>query len=69
MEVEGRFGDLPPAPEHQPAAERPVYVLRIRAEPGMSKTDETRSLRHALKAMLRHYRFCCISIVPEKPQG
>lgn len=66
MSVEGRFTDLPPAPERKPAAERPVYVLRIRAEPGVSKTDETHALRHALKGMLRHHRFRCLSIVPEK---
>jgi hypothetical protein len=63
-DIEGRFSDLQPEPI--PAAERPVYVLRIRAEP---HTDETHAIRHALKAMLRHYGFRCLSIVPEKPQG
>lgn len=63
--IEGRFSDVAPV-ERKPASERPVYVLRIRAEPGVGKSEETHALRHALKAMLRRYRFCCLSIVPEK---
>lgn len=66
MSVEGRFSDLPPEPERTPASERQVYTLRIRAEPGI---DETRSIRHLLKTMLRAWGLRCISIVPEKPQG
>jgi hypothetical protein len=51
-EPEGRFSDLP-------AAARPVYILTLRAEPGV---DDTRALRALLKAALRRYGLRCLSI-------
>ena len=64
-EIEGRFSDLAPSAP-TPAAERQVYTLRIRAEPG---TDEKQALRALLKAMLRRLGWKCLTIVPEKPEG
>lgn len=53
-EPKGRFADLK-------ASERPTFNLLVRAEPGV---DETRALRHLLKAMLRGYGVRCLSIKP-----
>ena len=52
-EPEARFRDLE-------AAERPVYQLQVRAEPGV---DENRALRWLLKSMLRRFGIKCLSIV------
>lgn len=52
-EPEGMFRDAP-----RPI-ERPVYEITVRAGPGV---DDTRALRHALKAMLRRFRLQCIDI-------
>lgn len=59
-EPEGRFSDAPRAP----AAERPVYKLSVRAEPGV---DEVRSLRWLLKGMLRQFGLRCVDIRREPP--
>jgi hypothetical protein len=40
-------------------AERPVYQLRVRGEPGV---DEIRALRALLKSMLRRFGLRCLSI-------
>jgi hypothetical protein len=44
------------------AKSRPVYVLRLRAEPGI---DPIRSLRWLLKTTLRQGGLRCISIVED----
>jgi hypothetical protein len=50
---------------------RPVFVLRLRPEPACA--DPTRSLRAALKLLLRKFRLRCISIEeraePAGPEG
>jgi hypothetical protein len=61
-EPEGLFSDVKP----RPAAERQVYTLKIRAEPGV---NETRQLRLLLKVMLRWFKFKCLSVVPDKPES
>jgi hypothetical protein len=42
------------------AAERPLFVLTLRPEPGV---DGTRALRRFLKVALRSFRLRCISAV------
>jgi hypothetical protein len=42
-----------------PANQRPICVLRLRAEPGI---DAVRALRFALKFLLRRLGLKCISI-------
>jgi hypothetical protein len=42
--------------------ERPVYVLRLRPEPGI---DGARALRFALKRLLRDYGMRCLGARPE----
>jgi hypothetical protein len=39
------------------AIRRPIFVLRLRAEPG---ADAVRKLRALLKTMLRRYRLRCL---------
>jgi hypothetical protein len=58
-EPEGRFTDVPP-----PAADRPVYKLLVRAEPGV---DGVRALRWLLKGMLRRFGLRCLDIRREPP--
>jgi len=41
------------------ADERPLFKLTLRFEPGC---DGVRSLRWALKALLRRFKFRCISV-------
>lgn len=53
-EPEGRFRDLPPR-----EAPRPVYQITVQAGPGV---DETRALRHLLKALLRRLSLRCVDI-------
>jgi hypothetical protein len=43
--------------------ERPIYVLRIRAEP---HAEQVRALRWLLKSMLRQCGWKCLSIDEEK---
>lgn len=59
-EPEGRFSDLPPAPA---ASDRPVFCMRVRAEP---RVDPIRALRWLLETMLRQYGLRCVSIEEEK---
>jgi hypothetical protein len=63
-EPEGRFRDAPSAPAR--AAERPVYQLSVRGEPGV---DEIRALRWMLKNMLRSWGLRCVHIRREPPMG
>ena len=42
---------------------RPIYVVRLRAEPG---ADGIRSLKAFLKLALRRYRLRCISLCEER---
>ena len=44
-----------------PAQARPIFVLRLRAEPHL--TDPIRSLRALLKAALRRYGLRCLEAV------
>jgi hypothetical protein len=60
-DVEGRFSDLEPA---TPTSERPVFTLRLQAEPGV---EPIRQLRWALKMALRRYGFRCVYIRREPP--
>ncbi len=60
----GLFRDLPGAPQHPAAADRPVYRLMIRAEPGV---NAIRALRWALKSMLRQHGLRCLSVDEVKP--
>jgi hypothetical protein len=46
--------------ERQPC--RPVYVLRLRPEPG---SDHVRAMRALLKLLLRVFRMRCIAITTE----
>lgn len=59
----GRFSDLPIEPPVK-AADRPVYKLSVRAEPGV---DEVRALRWLLKSMLRRFGMRCLDIRREPP--
>jgi hypothetical protein len=59
----GRFSDLPREPA-VPAAERPVFTLRLRPLPGV---DPTRALRWSLKLALRGYGFECVDYSSEPP--
>jgi hypothetical protein len=59
-EPEGRFSDPPGAP----AAERQVYVLSVRAEPGV---DVIRALRALLKVMLRRFGLRCLDVRHQRP--
>jgi len=45
---------------------RPIYVLQIRAEPGI---DGIRALRAFLKIMLRQFGLRCLSIEKSGPHG
>jgi hypothetical protein len=47
------------------APDRPVYVLRVRARPGV---DAVAALRQVLRRLLRGYGLICISISIE-PEG
>lgn len=42
----------------RPSQDRPVYVIRVRPEPGV---DATRALRHFLKRALRSYGLRCVA--------
>jgi hypothetical protein len=42
-----------------PARERPIFIIRLRPEPGV---DPIRNLRHALKHLLRAYGMRAIAI-------
>jgi len=55
----------PDAPD-TPAAERPIYTLTVRAEPGV---DPVRALRWLLKGMLRQLGLRCVDIRREPPLG
>jgi hypothetical protein len=48
--------------EAKDVKERPVYVLRLRPEPGI---DGARALRFALKRLLRDYGMRCLGARPE----
>jgi hypothetical protein len=61
----GRFTDLPDAPRVK-AADRPIYKLSVRAEPGV---DGIRALRWLLKSMLRRHGLRCVDIRREPPGG
>jgi|GEM_PF-6551884 len=61
-EPEGRFSDAPH--DHPSAADRPVYKLSVRGEPGV---DEIRALRWLLKSMLRRFGLRCIDIRRDPP--
>jgi hypothetical protein len=61
-EPEGRFSDARPA--RVGAAERPLYKLSMRLEPGF---NEVRSLRWLLKGMLRQLGWRCVDIHREPP--
>jgi hypothetical protein len=50
----------PNTPTPPPAQERPVYALRLRAEP--NNTDPVRNLRLLLRAALRRFGFRCVEI-------
>jgi hypothetical protein len=41
----------------------PVYLLRLRPEPGV---DHARALRHVLKRLLRDYGMHCVSCEKEE---
>jgi len=45
------------------ATERPIFILRIRAEP---RVDTTRALRWLLKSILRQLGLRCVSIEEER---
>lgn len=45
--------------------DRQIFVLRIRALPGV---DAIRALRFVLKSLLRRYGFRCLDVRAEKPQ-
>jgi hypothetical protein len=47
-----------------PAAQRPVYLLKLRAEPNV---DPIRSLRAALKVLLRRFGLRAVSVSEDKP--
>jgi hypothetical protein len=51
--------------KREPAADRPTYKVILRAEPGV---DAIRSLRLALKFLLRRFHLRCLSVeaVPAK---
>ena len=51
-------------PKRIKAADRPVYHLQVRAEPGV---DEVRALRFLLKSMLRRFGLRCVAIEPTFP--
>jgi hypothetical protein len=45
------------------AVDRPIYLLRLRPEPGV---NGTRALRHALKTLLRCYRLRAVDLREER---
>jgi hypothetical protein len=45
---------------------RPIYVIRLRPNPGV---DAIRALRRALKILLRGFGMRCLSIDEEKISG
>lgn len=49
-----------------PADRRPVFVLRLRAAPGV---DPVRALRAALKVLLRRFGLKAIEVAEEPPAG
>ena len=53
-----------PTPPASTAAERPLFVLTLRPEPGV---DGTRALRRFLKVALRSFRLRCISANEVRP--
>lgn len=61
-EPEGRFSDVPEIVT--PTEERPVFTLRLRAEPGV---NPIRALRQALKTALRRFGFRCVEIRRDPP--
>jgi hypothetical protein len=58
----GRWSDAPTEPVS--AADRPVWKLSVRAEPGV---HDIRALRALLKRLLRTFGFRCVDISREPP--
>jgi hypothetical protein len=54
------------APLPPPAADRPTFIIRLRAQPGV---DPIRALRQALKVLLRRFGLRVISIEQERDDG
>ena len=44
-------------------ADRPVFVIKLRPEPGV---DAVRALRALLKSSLRHFGLRCVSLAAEQ---
>lgn len=57
-------GDPEPIGRFTDVADRPIYKLSLRAEPGI---DAIRALRWVLKSLLRQYGMRCVDIRREPP--
>jgi hypothetical protein len=44
---------------------RPTYIVELRAAPGV--TDPIKTLRWALKVLLRRFKLRCVSVEERKP--
>lgn len=63
-EPEGRFSDWPRDDHPVAAADRPIWKLSLRAEPGI---NPIRALRWILKSVLRQHGMRCVDIRREPP--
>jgi hypothetical protein len=52
-----------PAEFIEAAADRPIFILRLRAQPGI---DAVKALRSVLKGLLRHHGLVALSVQEER---